>query len=229
MAPSPPSTRTRRLPHRPQPLIPPLRHRRTRHDPLPQNLHLRLANPMPRRWHRPRNLIRKNHHLKKPALLRLPRNNPIPRPDQLRQMPRRINRRHPLQPIVPMTMYTVRLQNLPCCSESHRHLHHPTFRCMPAPNQHHSHPGPPNQIPNQLHRPDSLSCPSAQHDPKTTPAHKQPKCANFDPSDTPTSAHRPNAVRRHTLHYQHDPNKMPAQVNRKLISDSDADHPPNPH
>ena len=142
MVPSPPSTRPRRLPQRPQPLIPPLRHRCPRHDPLPQHLHLRLANPMPRRWHRPRNLIRKNHHLKKPAFLRLPRNNPIPRPDQFRQMPCRINRRHPLQPIVPMTMHAVRLQNLPRRSESRRHLHHPTFRCMPAPNQHHYPPRP---------------------------------------------------------------------------------------
>ena len=183
MVPAPPSPRPRCLPQRPQPLIPPLRYRRPRHNPPPQHLHLRLANPMPRRWHRPRNLIRKNHHLKKPAFLRLPRNNPIPRPDQFRQMPRRINRRHPLQPIVPMTMHAVRLQNLPRRSESHRHLHHPTVRCMPAPNQTHSHPGPPNQIPKQLHRPDSLSSPSAQHDPKTTPAHIPPKKAA-----SPTSA-----------------------------------------
>lgn len=210
MVPSPPSTRPRRLPQRPQSLITPLRHRRPRHNPLPQHLHLRLANPMPRRRHRPRNLIRKNHHLKKSALLRLPRNNPIPRPDQFRQMPCRINRRHPLQPIVPMTMHAVLLQHLPRRRESRRHLHHPTFRGMPAPNQTHSHPGPPNQIPKQLHRPNSLSSPPAQHDPKTTPAHKQPKCANSDPSNPAATCPPPQRCKT-----PHSPSQTRSQHNAR--------------
>jgi hypothetical protein len=132
---------------------------------------------MPRRRHRPRNLIRKNHHLKEPALLRLAGDDPVPLPDQLRQMPRRINRRHPFEPVIPVTMHAVRLQNGPCLPK-HRRLCRPSYlRPMPAPAKAKQHADQTNNAPEQFHHPSTLTAHRLRDDPETTLAHYCPQTA----------------------------------------------------